>query len=68
MSSFPGSKTDKSGPFPDRGLPDLLFSNEVRFGRKADIQIRRTGACESGVCDAYRGRSTGVSKSSVGKG
>jgi hypothetical protein len=39
MSSFPGSKTDKSGPFPDRGLPDLLFWNEVRFGRKANIQI-----------------------------
>jgi len=29
--------SDKSGHFPDRGLPDLLFWNEVRFGRKADI-------------------------------
>jgi hypothetical protein len=38
MSSFPGSKTDKSGPFSDRGLPGPLFWNEVRFGRKANIQ------------------------------
>jgi hypothetical protein len=29
--------SDKSGPFPDRDLPDLLFWNEVRFGRKGDL-------------------------------